>query len=202
MTRKKKKKNFIKEHPLLFYIILIIAILAALNFALLLPSGVTGIFYEIEHFLIRLFLLPVTLHRIELLIIIFIVAVVSYFVIPIFWIPSTDEAFIYRSTWSDGRLRYFKRWNGEIIAVNEDWLAKKWLKYVLLGEVESINENEKENMLVYESKEMEVTKALIDQDYIKTLEERIENLEKDLATGKQIPPEIMELLMIRKEEKQ
>ena len=80
-TRRRRRPTFLQSHPTLFYIIIAIIILAALNFALLLPSLVASIFYEIEQFFIRLFLLPITLNRIELFILLAIVAAEAVFLI-------------------------------------------------------------------------------------------------------------------------
>jgi len=182
----RRRPTFLQSHPILFYIIIIIIVLAALNFALLLPSLVVSIFYEIEQFFIRLFLLPVTLNRIELFILLAIVAAISYFIMPIVWIPSTGESFIYRKTYSDGILRYFKKFNGEIIAVNEDWVAKKWLKYVVIGRITNVSENE--GILTYESKNLEVTQSLFDKSYIDALQSRIGKLEKEIANAREIFP--------------
>jgi len=183
-ARRRRRPTFLQNHPLLFYAILAIIILAALNFALLLPTAVASIFYEIEQFFIRLFLLPITLNRIELFILLAIVAAISYFFVPIVWIPSTGEAFIYRGTYSDGKLRYFKKLNGKIIAINEKWPAKKWLKYVVMGRIESISENN--DILIYESKDLEVTQSLLDKSYVEALQERIAALEDEIATAREI----------------
>ncbi len=182
--RSRRAPNFIQEHPILLWTIIIIVILAALNFALLLPSVFATIFYEVEQFFIRLFLLPITLNRIELFIILIIVAVISYFLVPMIWIPSTGEAFIYRKSYSDGVLRYFKKLNGETIAINEQWIAKKWLKYVVIGKIENIAENN--GILTYESKNLEVTQSLLDKSYVEALQERIANLEDEIATAREI----------------
>lgn len=184
--RRRRRPTFLQSHPTLFYIIIIIIILAALNFALLLPSLVASIFYEIEQFFIRLFLLPITLNRIELFILIAIVAAISYFIMPVVWIPSTGESFIYRGTYSDGILRYFKKFNGEIIAVNEEWVARKWFKYVVIGKITNVSENE--GILTYESKDLEVTQSLLDKDYVEALQERIRKLENEIAQAREIFP--------------
>lgn len=185
-TRRRRRPTFLQSHPTLFYIIIAIIILAALNFALLLPSLVASIFYEIEQFFIRLFLLPITLNRIELFILLAIAAAISYFIIPIVWIPSTGESFIYRKTYSDGVLRYFKKLNGEIIAINEDWVAKKWFKYVVIGRITNISMNE--GILTYESKDLEVTQSLFDKSYVEALQERIRKLEEEIANAREIFP--------------
>jgi|Deesub1362A_J573_1020465.scaffolds.fasta_scaffold01023_19 hypothetical protein len=200
---RKKPKTFLQEHPIVFYILIVATIILALNIVILFPPGLAGIFYDIEHFIIRFFLLPMPLHRIELFIIILLAAIAGYFAVPMLWIPSADEIFFYRKSWSDGKLRYFKTWLGNIVAVNEDWLVKKGLKYVLIGDIESISENE-EGIMVYEGKDMEVTQALLDQSYKEALEERISKLEETIKRGQQIPPELIDLIktiVTRQEEK-
>jgi len=190
---RRKPKTFLQEHPLVFYILIVATIILALNIVILFPPGLASIFYDIEHFIIRFFLLPMPLHRIELFIIILLAAIAGYFAVPMLWIPSADETFFYRKSWSDGKLRYFKTWLGNIVAVNEDWLVKKGLKYVLIGNIESISESE-EGIMVYEGKDMEVTQSLFDQSYIEALQDRIKDLENSIAAGKQIPPEILDLI--------
>ncbi len=200
---RKKPKTFLQEHPLVFYILIVATIILALNIVILFPPGLASIFYDIEHFIIRFFLLPMPLHRIELFIIILLAAIAGYFAVPMLWIPSADETFFYRKSWSDGKLRYFKTWLGNIVAVNEDWLVKKGLKYVLIGDIESISEND-EGITVYEGKDMEVTQALLDQSYKEALEERISKLEETIKKGQQIPPELIDLIktiVTRQEEK-
>jgi len=191
---RRKPKKFLKEHPVLFTVIIFIAVMFALNVAMLLPATIPSVFYEVEMFFLRLFLLPITLHRIELILILIVVAAVGYFVFPVLWIPAIDERIWYRSTWTDGRLRYFKKmFGGDIVAVDESMLKKHWLKYVLLQDIESISEND-EGITIYEGKEMTVTHSLIEQEFISSLQKRIEQLETDLAQGKQIPPEVWEVI--------
>ena len=198
-----KKRSFWRDHPLFTYFILIIIFIAALNIALFLPLGIIDILYTIEQAIIRFFLLPIPLHRIELFIIIIIALIVGYFVFPILWIPSTEEWFIYRSTWSDGKLRYFqipfkKNYKGMPlrIALPEDWAFKKGLKWICLGEVESREENEEENVIAYQSKDIEVTKALWEIEHKKALEERILTLEDYIKKGGFfISPEAAEIFL-------
>jgi len=191
-----RRKSFIKDHPIIFYIIIIAAIFFALNIGLFLPLHVLDILYDIEHTIIRLFTASMIIQRWELLIILFVTAAVGYFIFPIVWIPSTGDWYIYKRQWTDGKLHYFETLSGKIIALNEDWVARKWMKYVLLGEVESIAEQENGDIIAYQSKELEVTKALIVEEHIRALERKILQLEKDMEKGAVVlSPDVVEAIL-------
>ena len=193
---RKKQRNFARDHPYLFYIILIIIVVTSFNIGLFLPLRVLGILYDIEYSIVQFFLLPIILQRWEFFIIAAILLVIGYFAVPIVWIPSTGEWFIYTKTWSDGKLRYFKKLLDPYVrAFPEEWAAKKGLKWICLGRVKSREENSKLKVIAYQSDNIEVTKALWEKEHTRALEQRIIQLENDLAKGViTLPPEYAELI--------
>lgn len=191
--RRRRRPTFFSQHPFISYLLIAAAILFIFNISLLLPQQIGAIFYTIEHFFIRFFLLPITMHRITLFAILFVTAAIGYFIFPVVYIPWTEDIFIYRSSYSDGMLRYFKTLSGKTIAMNEEWLRKKWLKYTLIGQVGNISE--KNGIIVYESKSLEVTKAIIEQEHIASILEALDAREYDIANGKIIPAELYDALI-------
>ena len=191
-----RRASFLRRHPLLFYFLLALILFTALNVGLLLPLGTLSILYEIEHAIIKFFLLPVTFQRFEFIIIAIILLIAGYFIIPIVWIPSSGEWFIYTRTWTDGKLRYFKKLFGEYdIAFPEEWAEKKGLKWICLGRVTSREENDKLKVISYQSDNIEVTKALWEAEHVRALEEKIIQLEDALKKGAIVlPPEYAQLI--------
>lgn len=193
---RKRRRNFARDHPYLFYAIVIIIIVTSFNIGLFLPLKVLGILYDIEYSIVQFFLLPVIFQRWEFFIVAAILLIIGYFAIPIAWIPSTGEWFIYTRTWSDGKLRYFKKLLDPYVrAFPEEWAAKKGMKWICLGKVTSRTEDSKLKVISYQSDNIEVTKALWEKEHTRALEDRIIKLEEALARGAiTLPPEYAELL--------
>ena len=185
-TRRRRRPTFLQSHPTLFYIIIAIIILAALNFALLLPSLVASIFYEIEQFFIRLFLLPITLNRIELFILLAIVAAISYFIIPIVWIPNLETAFFYKRVYPEGDFMVFERFRGKPLKVRSEWIRKKWLKYVVIGKAEVIGEVD--DAIIIDGEDLASIANYLNIRLMEAYQERIRRLEEEIANAREIFP--------------
>ena len=192
-----KKISFIQQHPRLFWLIIIIALLFALNVGLVLPLGFLSIIYEIELAILQFFRIPIPMWL--FLIFIILAAMFGIYLIPRIEIPDADEKYIYTSTWSDGKLRYFKTLGGMTLALNDAWCVKTgFLRYTMIGAVDNKEIDEKEKVILYESKNLEVTKSLIDREEMEHYKKKLAALEKD-RKGDSIVLTVPQLIELMKE---
>ena len=157
---------------------IIIALLFALNIGLLLPLGFLSIIYEIELAILQFIRIPIPMWL--FIISLILAAIFGIYFIPRIEIPDADEKYIYTSTWSDGKLRYFKTVGGTVLALNDAWCVKTgFLRYTMIGAVDNKEIDERENVILYESKNLEVTKSLIDKEEMEHYKKKLAALEKD-----------------------
>ncbi|RLF46512.1 MAG: hypothetical protein DRN17_00290 [Thermoplasmata archaeon] len=192
-TRRRKKKTFFQEHPFISYTMIFIAILAGLNYAMLTPPLIASIFYEIEHTVIRLLILPIPLQRWELILITLVTAMIGYFVFPTVWSPSENLSLTYRKVRYGEGLVYFTTFFGEEHGFPEELVEKRFMKYVIVGDVRYTGDID--GVKMHEGKKREATKRLIEQDFLDSILDSLENRNYDIAQGKIISPELHDALI-------
>ena len=175
------KPREIHEKPsILFYFILAVLIIALLNFALLLPLQVSSVFYEFETMIIRFMKIEITLQTWTFILLIVLVAIFGYYTIPIVTIPSTQDFYIYRWTWEEGEIRYYRTLSGKIIAVHKNLVRKLLFKHMIYGAVYRFPYY---NYVTYQTADLEITNAIMH----KRLSEKLmdENIMLQEALSKQ-----------------
>ena len=162
-TRRRKKKTFFQEHPFISYTMIFIAILAGLNYAMLTPPLIASIFYEIEHTVIRLLILPIPLQRWELILITLVTAMIGYFVFPTVWSPSENLSLTYRKVRYGEGLAYFTTFFGEEHGFPEELVEKaeeQICPYYISGKIEPLQEGTYIIKVIFVDKYMDKTEAL------------------------------------------
>ncbi len=187
-------KRFVSYHPRLSLIIIFLIIIFAFNIALFLPLNFSSILYNLEITILQALRIPIPTWIV--LIIMIITLFHGIYFIPRLEIPSTEEKFIYTSTWTDGKLRYFKVFGiNKPIAVDEEWIKRiGWKRYILVGNIRVITETD--DAIIYESEELEVSQSIELQHELDLYKRKVAQLEEDRKADKIImtKKELLEFL--------
>lgn len=180
--RQKKREVVYKDamSSFLFAIFAISLAILVLNLAMLFPAQLTTLFYMMELMILQHFNYPVYLQRWELYILMIFAAVFGYNLLPILHAPSEGMSRVYFYSWVEGDTRFFRTLGG-YVQVNKDFVDRSRMgaRWTVVGDVSTYYEG---NVLVLQTKEMEVTKsniwkrtALAYAKYVADLEDAMKN---------------------------
>jgi len=174
-----------KERPpsLLFYLFIFITILAALNFALLIPSQLSSLFYQYELMILQHLNFQIILHRWELYLLLLLSLTFGSAFLPVVHVPATKKSYIYIRTWEEGELRYFRTLSGFYISVLADSAVRRVIGWSILNDVNATFEG---NYLVLQTEELEVSKSLMWKRIAETLMEENAGLKDIIARKKTV----------------
>jgi len=177
----KKRPRERRKRSFLYYFVLILLVLFALNVAMLPTTKLSSLFYEIEIWVISFLRMPLTFQVWSWLIISIFLIFGGYFLLPLLTIPATEEFFIVRDSWLEGEIRYFKTLTGKIIGVHKDyvkdfgiWIFKHYFVIGFVGRIVY------EDFILYQSKDLEVTRSILAERLAKQLAEECANLREML----------------------
>ena len=165
------------ELPFYMKVFVIIAVLLALNMVLFLPLGLTAELFELWLAFIQALRLMIPLWMVFVLMAF--AALFGIYLVPRIEIPDNDERYVYFKHESDGNLHYFSTLHGKL-AFKDDYVRRVgFFRFTVIGEVSSINEDERTGIMTYESEDLEVTQDLALLAENRHLKRTIAQMERD-----------------------
>ena len=175
--RERSRFAYFFELPFYMKVFIIIAILLALNVVLFLPLGLTAELFELWLAFIQALRLMIPLWLAFALMAF--AALFGIYLMPRIEIPDTEERYVYFKHESDGNLHYFTTLHGKL-AFKDDYVRRVgFFRFAVIGEVSSINEDERTGIMTYESEDLEVTQDLALLAENRHLKRTIAQMERD-----------------------
>lgn len=184
-----KIKKERKPKSKLFYLIMFLLIITALNFALLLPSQISNVFLEVELFFLQTARQPIRFLQVwSFILLIVMTSAFGYNLFPRVKVSSIGEygkTYFYRRKWIEDDTRFFKTWLGYVIGVNEKVVTptKFGLAYHISA---NVKKNQDGNFIALETEELEVTRSVHEKKRAEYLMEQISIL-YDSLENQEVP---------------
>ena len=169
-TPKPKQKQAMELTSLWYYVFVAVIIILALSLALLWPEQLSALWFEFWLLVLQFLRTPIHFQMWWFIPFVFFVAWLGWFTVPTIEILSTKERFLYRRTWIEGDLRYFRTVRGYLIALHKDAIVSRGLRWTIKVPVFKTAQG---TLLVYQTKNLEVNTSLMWKRVAESLTEEL-----------------------------
>ena len=170
---KPKHKEEKRHLPLSYWIVIVLIGVLLLNFVFLFPPQLSALFFESELWLIQFLRMPVITQMWEFIFYSLIIAWIGWYIMPVIEIPWTNESHFYTRRSVQNGVVFFTMLNGMKIAVSMDVLKKRVKRWMVIAPVDR---NIQGDIIVYETKNLEITTSLQWMRYAASLAEVLSKL--------------------------